>query len=150
MAKNVVKSLKFWEQQQKHLVHSILLLPRSQCIHNLFQKILWICVDFYFVRLAMCWMSFRSHKHMSDCKRHKNHKKLIKNEKKEHIKFMSFENIMHVQIRWCFFSLSRILVLLSRVKSFFSMSSLLLTGINLLCSQHRTKAAAEAPNDAIK
>lgn len=102
MAKNVVKSLEFWEQQQKHLVHSILLLPRSQCIHNLFQKILWICVDF-FVRLAMYRMSFRSHKHMSDCKRHKNHKKLIKNEKKEHIKFMSFENIMHVQIRWCFF-----------------------------------------------
>lgn len=74
-----------------------------------------------------------NYEHMNDCKRHKNRKKrkkLIRNdEKRVHIKFMSFENIMHVpDIRYFSF-----VFVLCWCASFglFSMSSLLLTGINL-------------------
>lgn len=123
MVKNVVKSLKFCGTTTKAFRASILLLPRSQCIRtsfNLFENVLFSVSDVFLRFLATCRMSFKSHKHMSDCKRHKNHKKLIKNaerEKNTHIKFMSFENIMHVQI----FFVHHFAVAHRAVKSFSSM-----------------------------
>lgn len=55
---------------------------------------------------------------MNDCKRHKNRKKLIKNdEKRVHIKFMSFENIMHVPGVFLFLSL--LLLVRLGIESFF-------------------------------